>query len=234
MRLFLCSNFRFLAKKFLPRFLDMKKTNNCLLVGYADEKKDFYSESNTFLLQDLGFNVFHLDKDYDFKDKLDMIFVKGGNVTQLLHYLRKYKQFEKIKDLVLTENVLFVGQSAGAIVAGNETEWTLSSEPYEYDLKTEFGKNALDGFGFINKIIFVHASRFRFPVTDEIEAAGTSEFKVTNEFFYKAYLKERKENRNKNFIVLKDNEAFLKDDNKEKIVKINWSKYPVLDEFRVF
>lgn len=234
MRLFLCSNFRFLAAKFLPRFLDKSRTNNCLLVGYADEKKDFYSEANTELLKNLGFNVFHLDENYDFNDKLDMIFVKGGNVTQLLHYLRKFDQFDKIKDLVLNKNVLFVGQSAGAIVAGNETEWTLESEPYEFDLKLEFGKNALDGFGFINKLIFVHASRFRFPVTDEIEAAGTSKFKVMNDFFYKAYLKERRENRQKPFIVLKDNEAFLKDGDQEKIVKVNWSKYPVLDEFRVF
>lgn len=234
MRLFLCSNFKMLARKFLPKFFDMSKRHNCLLIGYADEDKDFYSESNTVFLEELGFNVYHLDENYKFNDKLDMIYAKGGNVTQLLHYLRKYKQFDKIKELVLNENVLFAGQSAGAIVAGNETDWTLSSEPYEYDLKQEFGENALNGFCFINKLIFVHASKFRFACGDEVEKAGRSNFKVSNDFFYKAYLSGRRANRSKPFIVLKDNEAFLKDGNKEKFVRLDWSKYPILDEYRLF
>lgn len=234
MRLFLCSNFKKLASKFLPEFFDELKGKNCLLVGYADDKKDFYSEDNTLFLQDLGFNVFHLDENYEFKDKLDMIYAKGGNVTQLLHYLRKYKQFDKIKELVLNDNVLFAGQSAGAIVAGTETEWTLASEPYEFDLKKEFGEKALFGFEFIDKLIYVHASKFRFAFGDEIENAGRGDFKVLNDFFYKAYLKERKMNKGKPFIVLKDNEAFIKNGEKEKKVRLDWSKYPVLDEFRVF
>lgn len=234
MRLFLCSNFKRLAEKFLPEFFDMSQKHNCLLVAYADEKQDFYSEENTLFLQNLGFNVFHLDENYKFKDKIDMIYVKGGNVTQLLHYLRKFKQFDKIKDLVLNENVLFAGQSAGAIVAGNETEWTLASEPYDYDLKSEFGEKALYGFEFIDKIIYVHASKFRFAWSDEIEKAGRSDFKISNDFFYKAYLNERKLNKGKPFIVLKDNEVFIKNGDKEKKVKLDWSKYPVLDEYKIF
>lgn len=234
MKLFLCSNFKMLACKFLPDFFDMTKKHNCLLVGYADEDKDFYSESNTIFLENLGFKVFHLDENYKFNDKLDMIYVKGGNVTQLLHYLRKYNQFEKIKNLVLNENVLFAGQSAGAIVAGNETEWTLASEPYDFDIKSEFGENSLFGFEFINKIIYVHASKFRFAFGDEIEKAGRSDFKVSNEFFYKAYLKERRVNKGKPFIVLKDNEAFIKIDDYERKVRLDWSKYPVLNEYKVF
>lgn len=233
MRLFLCSNFKFLAEKFLPRFFDMSKKHNCLLVGYADDGGDFYSESNTIFLENLGFNVFHLDENYSFSDKLDMIFVKGGNTTQLIHYLKKYNQFEKIKQLVL-DGVLYVGQSAGAIVAGSDTEWTLKSEPYSVDLKKEYGENALLGFGFINKLVFVHASKYRFPFSDEIDNAGRSDFKVKNTFFYKDYLRERKENQTKPFIVLKDNGAFLKDETSEKMVFFDWSKYPLLDEFRMF
>lgn len=233
MRLFLCSNFKCLAKKFLPRFFDLSKKHNCLLVGYADDNGDFYSETNTVFLESLGFNVFHLDENYKFSDKLDMIFVKGGNTTQLVHLLRKYNQFEEIKKLVF-DDVLYVGQSAGAIIAGSDTEWTLESEPYEIDVKTEFGEKALLGFGFVDKLIFVHASRFRFPVSDEIEKAGKSEFKVSNEFFFKSYLKERKQNKMKPFIVLKDNEALLVDGQKSKKVRIDWSKFPVLNEYRVF
>lgn len=234
MRLLLCSSFRCLAEKFLPEFFDMSKKHNCLFIGYADEEKDFYSESNTEFLNNLGFNVYYLDENYKFNDEIDMIYAKGGNVTQLLYYLKKYNQFDKVKDLVLKKNVLFAGQSAGAIVGGTETKWTLESEPYDIDLEKEFGKDGYMGFGFVNKLIFVHASRFRFPWTDEIEAAGRTKFRVKNDFFFRAYLNERKMNKGKDFIVLKDNEAYLENDGKGRIVRLNWSKYPILDEFRIF
>ncbi len=233
MRLFLCSNFKVLAPKFLPKFFDKNKRHNCLFVGYADDHQEFFPESHIAFLNELGFDVFCMDENYDFSDNIDMIYVKGGNTTQLLHYLRKFNQFEKIKKLV-DSGVLFAGASAGAIVAGTETEWTLESEPYDYDVKSEFGEDALNGFGFIDKLIFVHASKHRFPVSDEIENAGRSDFKVSNDFFYKAYLAERKWAKGKQFMVLKDNEAFIKDGDTEKLVKINWSKYPVLDEYRLF
>ena len=233
MKLFLCSNFRCLAPKFLPKFFNMKEPHNCLFVGYADEEKDFYSQSTVDFLNEIGFKVFCLDENYKFNDDIDMIYVKGGNTTQLLHFLRKYNQFEKIRDLV-QRGVLFAGASAGAIVAGTETEWTLVSEPYSFDMKGEFGKDALLGYGFVEKIILVHASKYRFPVSPEIECAGRSEFKVSNDFFYRAYLKERKMLKGKSLIVLKDNEAFIKDGDIEKIVKLDWSKYPVMNEYRLF
>ena len=233
MKLLLCSNFKYLAPKFLPMFFDMSKTHNCLFVGYADEDKDFYSESNFEFLKDLGFEVFCLDKNYKFDKKIDMIYAKGGNTTQLLHYFRKYNQFEKIKQMV-EAGVLFAGQSAGAIVAGIDTEWTLEAEPYDFDLKQEFGKNALLGFGFIDKLIFVHTSKFRFPFSSEIANAGRSDFRVKNDFYFKAYLKERKRNKDKPFIVLKDNEAFLQNGDNGKIVRFDWKNYPVLDEYRIF
>ena len=233
MKLFLCSNFQHLAPKFLPRFLDLSKKNNCLFVPYADDDKDFISESTVEFLKGLNFNVYHLTKDYKFDKHIDIIYVKGGNATQLLHYLRMYNQFDKIKEMV-QGGVLYAGLSAGALIAGSDTEWTLESEPYNVDLKQEFGKDALLGFGFINKLIFVHASRHRLPITAEIEMAGRRDFKLSNEFFFKAYLKERRQNKDKSFIVLKDNEALIKDGDKEQLVRINWSKYPVLDEYRLF
>ena len=232
MKLFLCSNFKYLAPKFLPRFLDLNKKHNCLFIPYADEDKDFVSESAVEFLESLNFNVYHLNKDYKFDKQIDIIYVKGGNATQLLHYLKMYNQFDKIKEMVY-QGVLYAGLSAGALIAGSDTEWTLESEPYDFDLKKELGRDALLGFGFINKLIFVHASRFRFPFSFEIENAGRADFKVKNDFFFKAYLKERKQNRHKPFIVLKDNEAFIKDGEMEHIVAFNWSKYPVLDDLRL-
>lgn len=233
MKLFLCSNFQHLAPKFLPRLIDLNKKNNCLFVPYADEEKDFVSESSVEFLKSLNFNVYHLNKDYKFDKKIDIIYVKGGNATQLLHYLKMYNQFDKIKEMVLS-GVVYSGLSAGALIAGSDTEWTLESEPYDFDMKKEFGQDALLGFNFINKLIFVHASRHRLPITAEMEMAGRRDFKLSNEFFYKAYLKERKQNQDKLFIVLKDNEALIKDDETEYMVRLDWSKYPVLDEYKLF
>lgn len=233
MRLFLCSNFKYLATKFLPKFFDLTKRHKCLFVPYADEDKDFVSESTVEFLENLNFDVIHLNEEYKFDKQIDMIYVKGGNTTQLLHYLRKFNQFEKIKQMV-DDGVLFVGQSAGAIVAGSDTEWTLESEPYDFDMVGTFGKDALLGFGFINKLVFVHASKYRFPFSPEIENAKRADFRVKNDFFYKAYLKERKQNKNKPFIVLKDNEAFLQNGDCGKIVSFDWKNYPVLDEYRIF
>ena len=233
MKLLLCSNFKFLGPKFLPEFFDLGLKRNCLFVPYADEDKDFVSESTVEFLESLNFNVFHLNQDYKFDKDIDVIYVKGGNVTQLLHYLRMYGQFEKIKEMV-ESGVLYIGQSAGAVVAGSDTEWTLASEPYDFDVKKQFGKNALFGFNFVKKLVFVHASRYRFPISPEIESAGRSDFRLSNEFFYKSYLNERRQNRDKPFIVLKDNAAFLQNDDSGNIVYFDWSKYPVLDEYRVF
>ena len=73
-----------------------------------------------------------------------------------------------------------------------------------------------------------------FRLAPEIENAGRGDFRVKNDFFYKAYLKERKQNKDKPFIVLKDNEAFLQNGDCGKIVSFDWKNYPVLDEYRIF
>lgn len=233
MKLFLCSNFKFLARKFLPEFFDLTKKHTALLVGYADEYGDYYSESNTKLLEDLNFEVFHLDENYSFNDKIDMVFVKGGNTTKLVHMLKKFNQYDKVKNLI-EQGALYVGISAGSVLAGSDTEWTLRSEPYEIDVKKEYGKNALLGFGFVDKLIFVHASKYRFPFSDEIENAGQENFRVKNTLFYGDYLKDKKEYKGQKFIALKDNEALLRNGEKEKIVRLDWSKFPVLDKFRLY
>jgi peptidase E len=187
MKLFLCSNFKFLAKKYLPNFFDLNEKHTCLLIGYADESGDFFSERSTKFLESLNFDVIHLSEGYEFNDKIDMVFVKGGNTTQLVHLLRKFNQFEKVRNLVLNGSV-FAGQSAGAVLAGIDTEWTLRSEPYEIDVKQELGEYALLGFGFVDKLVFVHCSKLRFPFESEIELAGTENFRVKNTLFYGDYL----------------------------------------------
>lgn len=233
MKLFLTSNFKYLAEKFLPKLIDLSKKHNCLFVPYADEYDDFYCEKTTKLLDSFNFNVIHLNEGYDFGDKIDVIFVKGGNTTKLIHLLRKFNQYDKVKKLA-EDGVLYIGQSAGSVLAGSDTEWTLRSEPYDFDVKKEFGRNALKGFGFVNKLVFVHCSKCRFPFTDEAENAKRNDFRVKNTLFYGDYLKDRKLYNKNEYIVLKDNEAYYEDGEIKKILRFDWSKFPVLDEYRLW
>ena len=190
MKLFLCSNFQQLAPKFLPKFLDLGKKHNCLFVPYADDEKDFVSESHVQFLESLNFNVYHLNKDYKFDKKIDIIYVKGGNATQLLHYLKMYNQFDKIKEMVLS-GVVYSGLSAGALIAGSDTEWTLMSEPYDFDVKSRFGDDALKGYGWIDKMVFVHTTKYCID-RPEVMKYDDDVFVTLDTFCYPAHLEEIK------------------------------------------
>ena len=89
MKLFLCSNFKCLAPKYLPKFFDANKEYKCLFVGYADEDKDFYSESTVEFLKELGFNVFCLDENYDFKYEMDYIMIEKDSGEKVKYDRRK-------------------------------------------------------------------------------------------------------------------------------------------------
>lgn len=226
MRLLLCSDFKNIGYKYLDRFLDLDKKNNCLFIGYASE--DFGDvnvepSSSMLRLESLNCNVIELNENYSFSDKIDLIFVRGGNTTKLIHLLKKFNQFDKIKNLV-ENGVLYIGESAGSVLAGSDTEWTLRTEPYEFDLKKEYGENALKGYGFVDKLIFVHCSKYRFPFTGEVE--GDSNIRIYNDIFYKDYLEDRKLYNKDLYITLGNNQVLYENNCEKKILTYDWSKIP--------
>lgn len=226
MRLLLCSDFKNIGYKYLDRFLDLDKKNNCLFIGYAsDDFGDVNVEpsSSMLRLESLNCNVIELNENYSFSDKIDLIFVRGGNTTKLIHLLKKFNQFDKIKNLV-ENGVLYIGESAGSVLAGSDTEWTLRTEPYEFDLKKEYGENALKGYGFVDKLIFVHCSKYRFPFTGEVE--GDSNIRIYNDIFYKDYLEDRKLYNKDLYITLGNNQVLYENNCEKKILTYDWSKIP--------
>lgn len=233
MKLLLCSDFSGVGYSYLERFFGELKGLKCLFVGYADEDEFPLESSSAKRFLEKGIDVDVLDENYAFESRIDMIFVRGGNTTRLIHFLKKYNQFEKIKQLVL-EGALYIGNSAGSVLAGSDTEWTLRSEPYDVDLKILFGKDALKGFGFVSKMIFVHCSKYRLPFDEEIKNAKIANFKVKNTLFYNDYLTDTKIYCKQDYITLKNNEVYFMNDKLCKILKKNWSKLPVRDEFRMF
>lgn len=225
MKMLLCSDFSGVGYKFLNRFFNETKNKACLFVNYAsDDYKN--AESSAFeKIQELGFSIIVLDETFDFNKKIDMIFVRGGNTTALIHRLREFGQFEKLKNLAKS-GVVYVGNSAGSILVGTETAWTLWSEPYEIDLTQKFGKNALDGFCLVDKIFLVHTGKFRLNYKEEASFEGEI-FRTSNKEFYSSYLKERKRLKGKNIETIKNNEAIFIDGDIYKKLKFNWKHIPV-------
>ena len=224
MRLLLCSDFSAVGYKWLNRFFDEFDGLNCLFVGYAQEDEFPLESSAAQVFLGLKIKVINLDKGYDFKDKIDMIFVRGGNTTRLIHYLKKYGQYEKIKELA-ESGVLYIGNSAGSVLAGNDTEWTLEAEPYEPDLKTLFGKDALKGFGWINKMVFVHCTRYRMSGFDEQESPDAV-FRTLDTWCYPAYLKDCRKYKKEEYMRIGNNQAYYENGDNKKILTFNWRNIP--------
>ena len=226
MKLLLCSDFSGVGYKWLDKFFDGLKGRKCLFVGYAQEDECELESGSAECLKNMGMNVFSLTKGYNFKDKLDVIFIRGGNTTRLIHYLKKYNQFEKIKELVEKQNVVYIGSSAGAVLAGSDTEYCLRSEPYEYDIKIEYGKDALKGYNWIDKMVFVHTTKY-FISFDEDYKNDKLTCLMEDTFCYPAYLEEIKIYDKSEYIEIGNNQVLIVDGNEKYTLTDDWSKYKI-------
>ena len=226
MKLLLCSDFSDIGYRYVKKFFNNTKGLNCLFVGYAQEDDTELESSGARRFFDMGMNVISLTKDYDFSDNIDIVFVRGGNTTRLIHFLRNFGQYEKIKELVEKKNALYIGSSAGAVLVGTDTAWTLPSEPYEFDLIKLFGENALHGFGWIDKLVFVHCSKYRFCWSHEKENENDV-FRTLDLECYPAYLDDKKIYKRAEYLKINNNQAYIVDDENKKMFTYNWSRYPV-------
>lgn len=227
MKLLLCSDFSGVGFRYLKKFFNETSGLNCLFVGYANEDENSLNmeSSSAIKFKEMGMNVYLLDKDFEFNMKIDVIFVRGGNTTRLIHYLREYNQYEKIKNLVETGDILYIGSSAGSVLAGTDTEWTLPAEPYEYDLKLLYGKDALKGFGWIDKLVFVHCNKY--VVMFEKTGDKYKYFRVLDTFCYPDYLNDKKIYKRNQYLKIDNNQAYLVDDTKSEILTYHWSHLPI-------
>ncbi len=226
MKLLLCSDFTGVGYKYLNRFLESGKGLNCLFVGYAcEEDSEMFESGAKDQLKDFGFNIIDLTPKYKFSDKLSAIFVRGGNTTKLIDYLKKYKQFDKLKALVEKQNVLYIGNSAGSVLAGSDTSWTLEAEPYR-DITKDYGKDALKGFGWIKKLVFVHASMFRMCYSEEMENSKDI-FRTLDQECYPAYLNDIKKYKKNEYIKIANNEVYIDNDGEKAFAKYDWRNVPI-------
>ncbi len=152
-----------------------------LFVPYADKTATAYKERAKEKLYSCGIskgNIVEIKQKTELERfKFDLVYVSGGNTIQLLHLLKKYNQFDFVLNLV-KNNVLYIGDSAGSVIAGNSVEYTQSYEPFCEKL------DSYNGFSFIDKLIIVHAGEKRFD--QETHCA------VTDEKGYETYLTHKK------------------------------------------
>ena len=134
-----------------------ENTKTCLFCTYADENAPSYVDKIKKNLSKVFDNFINLTPDYDFKDKIDCIFMCGGNIFELIWKLKKYNQFDKLKQMV-EEGVLYVGDSAGSELCAKDNLFVADFEPPQIEMNIN---ENYQGFGFVDKKILVHASKFR-------------------------------------------------------------------------
>lgn len=196
--------------------MNMKiNTQNCLFCTYADEEAVAYNQMAKSHLSEIFSNIIDLTPDYDFKDKIDCIFMNGGNVFELIYKLKKYKQFDKIKNMV-ENNILYIGNSAGSDLCGDDLMFINEFEPPKIKMKIE---ENCHGFGFIKKSILVHAGKFRLSSKHGL---------IFDKGAYSIYLKFKI--KQKNNIKIPDNAVLKVVDDVFKIKKYPWKKLVELKE----
>ena len=165
-------------KKVQKEFLELLegkpvKTKVLIIFGVKKEEHWEYVKESKQELIDLGIlneniteaNISENISEKKFESNFDVIYVCGGNTYYILDRLRKTGLDNIIKKLV-SENKLYIGVSAGSIIAGPNIRiagWGIEKDPNEVGLKD------LDGFNFIDISFFPHYRNELKQEVDEFE-----------------------------------------------------------------
>jgi dipeptidase E len=172
MKLFLTSNAlenEKVAVYFKTIFADRgMKDLSVLLITVQDSESDaFYLEKTMKELNDVGvvdIDIFKLRTEkFDSKREYDLIYVCGGNTFIYLDRIRKTGLDKFIIDNVKSGRSVYVGASAGSIIAGPDIEicgYGNCGDPNDIGLKD------LRGLNLINLVIYPH---FTEDLREELE-----------------------------------------------------------------
>ena len=117
-----------------------------------------YMERDRELMKKAGFNVEDIDIEGKNRNQLmklleskDIIYVQGGNTFYLMKHIR-LSGFDKVVRKLVKRGVMYVGVSAGSIVAGKtiETAGWKNADRNTVNLKN------LNGMNLVNFNVFVH------------------------------------------------------------------------------
>ena len=89
------------------------------------------------------------------------LFIGGGNTYKLLKGLKKSGAFDKIKEYILNDGIIF-GSSAGAVIFGLDIDIISSMDQNIVNLTDTAGFNIIDGIS-----LFPHYTNAKSKLTDE-------------------------------------------------------------------
>ncbi len=207
-RLYLTSSVNFVAKRIVKDLKPQKPNNKLVFISTASEveKGDLkWLENDKNSLKNVGFDVF----DYTVTDKREVeirsslknvnyIFVAGGNTFYLLEKSQQSGFIDVIRDFVLKENKIYIGSSAGSVIASPDIYPILNIDDASFapDLK------GYQGYDLVDFIVFPHWG---------------------NEIFKDKYLNQRLDhsfNGTSQTIFLRDNQYVEVKDNWYRIVEV--------------
>ncbi len=124
-----------------------------------EEDLEYLKKDWTIMKEEMGFNVQEIDiegkKEAEVMKLLelkDIIFVEGGNTFYLLKAMRACN-FGKIMKKLLKHGKVYIGVSAGSIVAGKTIK---TADKFGTGNRERFGVKNLKGLGLVNFDIFPH------------------------------------------------------------------------------
>lgn len=158
-QLFLTSSVNKVASDIVKR-LDLSKGNNLVFIDTAAEPEEgdkTWLKNDRQALVDAGFAV----TDYTITDKkinqlrddlikFDFIYLSGGDTFYLLEKSQKTGFFSLIKKLVKEKGKIYIGTSAGSIIAGQKCPDYLLPNSVIKKIENR------DGYGFVNFTILPH------------------------------------------------------------------------------
>lgn len=161
-RLYLTSSVSFVAER-LEKDLQPKAPNNKMVfitTATEDEEHDA-----TWIIKDkdslisAGFDVFEYTitgkKENEIREDLkdvNFIYVEGGNTFYLLEKAQQSGFINVIRDFVLKEEKVYIGTSAGSIIAGRDTYPTLILD----DVSLAPNLKGYEGFGLVDFTVLPH------------------------------------------------------------------------------
>ena len=186
------------SMKYIKKYYGIDAPNvKVLFVPFADEDNKYYIALCKQALMLAGIdkkNISTLTSHTHKTEKFDIIFVSGGNVCRLKEKLMQIDWLNEIKARI-DGGVLYIGDSAGAVILGKTIAHTLEYEPYDSKLDSYAGLNIID------KGMVVHFSKTKF-------SSKTQKFEKVIDC-YLAHVRQTQFLGKNNFIAIKNNQAIL-------------------------
>ncbi len=159
--LILASSFNTVAKKLFADGLLPEKASVAFIPTASNPYKEHpWVERDRIVLIELGYEVTDVDlenkKEEDLKNDLasaDIIFVAGGNTTYLNEQSHR-SGFHKIIRELLHQGKIYIGSSAGSLLAGPSVEPFVEEDTAE--LSPDFSLSDSACFGLVDYIVLPH------------------------------------------------------------------------------